>query len=263
MADPVLTGTDARGVATVTLNRPDVHNAFDDPTIAALTEAFERLGADETVRAVVLTGAGKSFSAGADLNWMRAMAAYSMEENRADADRLAAMLHALDELPRPTVARINGGAFGGAVGLIAACDIAIAADRATFGITEVRLGLIPAVISPYLLRAVGPRTARRYALTGERFDAAAALAMGLVHEAVPESALDDAVAAILDALLCGAPGAQADAKRLVREVCPADRIDAVVRADTARRIAARRATAEAREGMAAFFDRRGPGWAKD
>lgn len=263
MTDPVLTSTDGRGVATVTLNRPDVHNAFDDATIAALTDAFSGLAADETVRVLVLTGAGKSFSAGADLKWMRAMAGYSKEENLADAERLAEMLYALDMIPKPTVARVNGAALGGAIGLIGACDVAIAADNATFGVTEVRLGLIPSVISPYVARAIGPRQARRFALTGERFGAEEARHIGLVHETVAEAGLDAAVEVVVANLLSGAPGGQADCKKLFREVWEEDRISGVVRSDTAWRIAERRGTDEAQEGMAAFFDKRKPSWVKD
>jgi len=263
MTDPVLTEIDGRGIATVTLNRPEVHNAFDDATVAALTDAFSGLAADETVRVLVLTGAGRSFSAGADLNWMRAMAGYSKEENIADAERLANMLYALDMMPKPTVARVNGAALGGAVGLIGACDIAIAADRAVFGVTEVRLGLIPAVISPYVARSIGPRHARRFALTGERFGADEARHIGLVHETAPEAGLDAAVEAVLSDLLAGAPGAQADCKKLFREVWEQDRISGVVRSDTAWRIAERRGTDEAQEGMAAFFEKRKPSWARD
>lgn len=263
MAEVVTVATDERGVATVTLDRPDVHNAFDDALIGALQEAFSALATDDAVRVVVLTGAGRSFSAGADLNWMRRMAEYSMDENRADAERLAEMLHTLDLLPRPTVARVNGAALGGAVGLIAACDIAIAAESAVFGVTEVRLGLIPAVISPYILRAMGPRTVRRLALTGARFDAAEARRAGLVHEVVDDAALDGAVAKAVDDLLAGAPGAQAAAKSLFREVWREDRIDGVARADTAWRIAERRASDEAREGIEAFFAKRKPRWAPD
>ena len=262
MSGIVTIDTDGRGVATVTLNRPKVHNAFDDTVIAALTAAFAELAGDAAVRVVVLTGAGQSFSAGADLNWMKAMAGYSAEENRADAERLADMLHLLDTLPQPSVARVNGAALGGGVGLVAACDIAIAAEGAQFGVTEVRLGLIPSVISPYVLRAIGPRHARRFALTGERFGAAEARHIGLVHEVVAANALDAAVEIVIGNLLSGAPGAQADVKKLFRDVWELDRISGVVRADTATRIARRRATDEAREGMAAFFDKRKPGWVK-
>jgi methylglutaconyl-CoA hydratase len=262
MSENLLIQTDERGVATLTMNRPDVHNAFDDATIMQLYDAFGRLADDDAVRVLVLTGAGKSFSAGADLKWMRAMAGYSREENLADAGRLADMLYALDMMPKPTVARVNGAALGGAVGLVGACDIAIAAEHAIFGVTEVRLGLIPSVISPYVARAIGPRHARRFALTGERFGAGEAKHIGLVNEVVPADALDAAVGLVAENLLLGAPGAQADVKKLFRDVCEGDRVDGRVRSDTAWRIAERRATDEAQEGMKAFFEKRKPGWVK-
>ncbi len=258
--DFVTVETDERGVATVTMNRPEKHNAFNEVLVTELHEAFGRLARNPLVRVVVLTGAGKSFSAGADLNWMQEMANYSMEANLADAGRLAGMLHALDALPQPTVARVNGGAYGGAVGLIAACDVAIAQDDANFGITEVRLGLIPSVISPYVLRAIGPRQARRYALTAERFDAAEALRIGLVHRVERKKTFDAAVNDIIDRLVAGAPGAQEEVKALFRDIWELERTGEAVRADTAQRIARRRATDEAREGMAAFLGKRKPDW---
>ncbi len=255
--------TDERGVATVTMNRPEKHNAFNDTLVAELQEAFGPLARNPFVRAVVLTGAGKSFSAGADLNWMQEMANYSMAANLEDANLLANMLHTLDSMPQPTVARINGGAFGGAVGLIAACDIAIAQDDATFGITEVRLGLIPSVISPYVLRAIGPRHARRFALTGERFDAAEALRVGLVHRVERAKTFEAAVNDTIDRLVAGAPGAQEEVKGLFRDIWELDRIGDAVRADTAQRIAKRRTTEEAKEGMAAFLGKRKPSWREE
>ncbi len=255
----LLCETDGRGVARLTLNRPDLHNAFNAEMIDELRAALDRLAGDDEVRIVVLTGAGKSFSAGADVNWMRAAADYGEAENLADATRLADMLHALDTLPKPTVARVNGGAFGGGVGLICACDIAIAAGHAKFGVTEVKLGLMPSVISPYVVRAIGPRAARRFVLTGEIFDAGEATRIGLVHENVPEAALDGAVDVAIDNLLQAAPGAQAEAKVLVRHVAGAP-IDDNLRRDTAERIAKRRATAEARDGLSAFLEKRRPGW---
>lgn len=255
----LLVETDGRGVARLTLNRPDLHNAFNAEMIDELRAALDRLAGDDDVRIVVLTGAGKSFSAGADVHWMRAAADYGEAENLADATRLADMLHALDTLPKPTVARVNGGAFGGGVGLICACDIAIAASHAKFGVTEVKLGLMPSVISPYVVRAIGPRAARRFVLTGEIFDAGEATRIGLVHENVPEAALDGAVDVAIDNLLQAAPGAQAEAKVLVRHVAGAP-IDDNLRRDTAERIAKRRATAEARDGLSAFLEKRKPGW---
>jgi methylglutaconyl-CoA hydratase len=255
--------TDQRGVATVTMNRPDKHNAFNEALVADLTEAFGRLARNPLVRVLVLAGAGKSFSAGADLNWMQEMANYSMEANLADATRLADMLHTLDGMPQPTVAKINGAAMGGAVGLVAACDIAVAADDAKFGITEVRLGLIPSVISPYVLRAIGARQARRFALTGERIAAPEAQRIGLVHEVVKKKALDATVDKLVEVLLAGAPGAQAEIKALFRDIWELDRTGAVARADTAQRIAKRRASDEARKGMTAFLEKRRPDWGEE
>jgi methylglutaconyl-CoA hydratase len=258
--DMLIVETDERGVATVTMNRPDKHNAFNEALVADLGEAFGRLARNPLVRVVVLTGAGKSFSAGADLNWMQEMANYSLDANLGDAGRLADMLHALDTMPQPTVAKVNGAAYGGAVGLVGACDVAVAVDDATFGITEVRLGLIPSVISPYVLRAIGPRQARRFALTGERFGAAEAHRIGLVHEVTKKKALDGTVAKVVEILLAGAPGAQAEVKALFRDLWDLDRSGDAARADTAGRIARRRATDEAREGMAAFFEKRKANW---
>ena len=252
--------TDERGIATVTMNRPEKHNAFNEALVGDLNDAFGRLARNPFVRVVVLTGAGKSFSAGADLNWMQEMASYSMDSNLADATRLSDMLHTLDNMPQPTVAKVNGAAMGGAVGLIGACDIAVAADDVRFGVTEVRLGLIPSVISPYVLRAIGPRQARRFALTGERFGAADAQRMGLVHEVTKKKALDTTVDKLVEALLAGAPGAQAEVKALFRDIWELDRTGTVVRADTAQRIAQRRISDEARKGMTAFFAKSKPDW---
>jgi methylglutaconyl-CoA hydratase len=248
-----------RGVVWLTLDRPEIHNAFDDRLIAALTAELARLGADDAVRVVVLTGAGRSFSAGADLNWMRRTAAYGEAENLADARALAKLMQTLNELAKPTVARVNGTALGGGTGLVACCDLVIASERATFGTTEVRLGLIPAVIGPYVLAAVGPRQARRLMLTGERIGAAEAARLGLVHEVVAAEQLDATVERVVGELLKGSPAALAAAKRLVgdlagRPVGP-DLID-----DTAQRIAALRAAPEAREGVGAFLEKRPPGW---
>ena len=245
-------------VARVTLNRPEIHNAFDEHLIAELTTAFETLAEEETVRCVLLTGAGRSFSAGADLSWMRRTADYDEQANLEDARRLERMLAALDELPKPTVALVNGAAMGGGVGLVAACDVAIAAERALFALSEVRLGLVPAVISPYVLRAVGPRACRRYFLTGERFDAAEARRIGLVHETVPEAALEARAGEIVEAILAGGPEAQAEAKSLVR-LCGSLEGSLLGEA-TARLIARRRASPEGREGVSAFLEKRPPAW---
>jgi methylglutaconyl-CoA hydratase len=257
---PILLLARDRGIARLTLNRPAVHNAFDERLIALLTGALEELGRDPAVRVVILTGAGRSFSAGADLGWMQRLATAGQEENLLDARRLARLLRTLDDLAKPTIALVNGAALGGGTGLVAAADIAIAAETASFGTTEVRLGLIPAVISPYLVAAIGPRAARRYFLTGERFDAAEARRLGLVHEVVPAAELEARGAALAEALLRGAPGAIAEAKRLVTLVrtTPA----AGLAEATARAIAERRASEEGREGVAAFLEKRKPGWAK-
>jgi methylglutaconyl-CoA hydratase len=246
-------------IATVTLNRPERHNAFDDALIAELTATFARLGEDSTIGAIVLASTGKSFSAGADLTWMRRMAAYTPEENEADAAKLAAMLHTLDRLPKPTIALVQGNAYGGGVGLVACCDIAIAADTARFALTEVKLGLTPATVSPYVINAIGARQARRYFLTGELFSSATARQIGLVHETVPAGELEAARDRILHALAHGARGAQAEAKSLVF-LAEGRKVDEALRAETSRRIAHRRASAEGREGIAALLEGRAPGW---
>lgn len=246
-------------VATLWLNRPQVHNAFDEHLIAALTEAVRTLEADGSVRAIVLAGRGKSFCAGGDLDWMRRMAGFSVEENLRDAGALATMLSTLARCTKPTIARVHGAALAGGTGLAAACDLVLATPNATFGTTEVRLGLIPATIAPYVIRAIGARAAQRYFLTGERFDAAQALRLGLVHEICEAEALDARVREITDALLAGAPLAQAACKRLVQDVA-AQPIDPALIHDTTARIAAARGSDEAREGIAAFFAKRPPNW---
>jgi methylglutaconyl-CoA hydratase len=251
----------ADGVATVTLDRPEVHNAFDDEVIVELTEAFRRFGADPSARVVVLRATGKSFSAGADLEWMQRVAHYSHEQNVADAMALAEMLRALDACPKPTLALVQGPAYGGGVGLVAACDIAIASDAASFALTEVRLGLIPAVISPYVIAAIGERACRRYFLTAERFFAADAYRLGLVHQVVPSERLDTAAAALAARLLECGPAAQAAAKELIRDVARRPVEDLSVR-DSAERITRQRASAEGREGVAAFLERRKPVWSR-
>jgi methylglutaconyl-CoA hydratase len=248
-----------RGVVWLTLDRPEIHNAFDDRLIAELTRELEGIGADAGVRIVVLTGAGRSFSAGADLNWMRRTASYGEEKNLADARALADLMRTLNELPKPTVARVNGAALGGGTGLVACCDIVVASAQATFGTTEVRLGLIPSVIGPYVLAAIGPRHARRLMLTGERISAAEALRLGLVHEAVPAEQIDGAVERIVGELLKNGPAALAAAKRLIRDLGGRP-IDPALIDDTARRIASLRTTGEAREGVGAFLEKRPPAW---
>lgn len=248
------------GVATLTLARPGVHNAFDEALIARLSAHLAALDADPAVRVVVLAGEGRSFCAGADLDWMRRMAEFGHAENLADAQALAAMLHALDTLGKPTIARVHGAAFGGGVGLVAACDIAIAADTAQFALSEARLGLIPATISPYVIEAIGARAARRYFLTAERFSAAEAQRIGLVHEVVAADLLDARIATLVALLREAGPAAQRESKWLVRDVAGRP-IDAGLIATTAERIADVRASSEAREGVAAFLARRKPAWA--
>lgn len=249
----------AGAVATVWLNRPQVHNAFDETLIAELTSALQALDADPTVRAVVLAGRGRSFCAGGDLGWMRRMAAFSAAENLQDAGRLAAMLATLAGLSKPTLARVHGAALAGGTGLVAACDIVLATPEASFGTTEVRLGLIPATISPYVIRAIGARAAQRYFLTGERFDAAEARRLGLVHEVCSTETLDARLQDLLETLIAGGPEAQSACKRLVADFA-GRAVTAELVADTTQRIAAARATAEAREGIDAFFAKRRPAW---
>lgn len=259
MSDDLLIHLDRRGVATVTLNRPDLHNAFDDRLIAELTAALRGLEADPAVRVVVLAGAGKSFSAGADLNWMKRMALYSQDENRRDAEALALLMRTLNELDRPTIAVVQGAAIAGGCGLVACCDIALAAERATFAISEVRLGLIPAVISPYVVAAIGERNARRYFLTAESFDAREAERIGLVHGVFKADQLAIGVSQLCDILVANGPQALAAAKCMIRDVAHAPLDDTLV-AETARRIAEIRVGAEGREGIASFLEKRKPGW---
>lgn len=258
---PILLQRDARGVATLTLNRPDVHNAFDDMLIAGLSARLRELDADANVRIVVLAGNGKSFSAGADLNWMKRMAAYSDAENLRDACALGDLMHTLAAMSKPTVARVQGAAYGGGVGLVACCDIGIGTPAAAFSLSEVRLGLIPAVISPYVVAAIGARQAHRYFLSAERFDAAEALRIGLLHRVVAEDQLDAAVDGMADHLLEGGPKALTAAKDLIAAVVNRP-IDRRLVEETAERIARIRVTPEGREGVAAFLEKRKPGWAK-
>ena len=262
MSDTVQTEIDARGTATVWLNRPDVHNAFDDELIGALTRELKRLEADKSVRVVVLEGRGKSFSAGADFNWMKRAAKYSQAENVRDAQALADLLRALNRLKKPTIAAVQGNAFGGGVGLVACCDIAFAADHVHFAFTEARLGLIPATIGPYVVRAIGQREARRYFLTAESFGAEEALRIGLVHQICRLVDLNRLIRQTVDALLACGPVAQKEIKKLVRRVQYGS-IDSAMIADTAERIAAMRVSAEGQEGMAAFLEKRKPAWRKE
>ena len=250
-------------VGILTLNKAQRHNAFDAQLIAEITAGLRELDADADVRVVVLSSTGKSFCAGADLNWMKRAAGYTPEQNLLDATLLADLLVTLNELPKPTIARVQGPAYGGGVGLIAACDIAVGTYDAVFSLSEVKLGIVPAVISPYVLAAIGERYSRRYMLTAERFSAAEAYRIGLLHELVPgEEQLDEAIAEILDSLLANGPQAQAECKTLIRIVA-GQPIDEETIAETAQRITRVRASPEGREGLAAFLDKRQPNWIAD
>jgi methylglutaconyl-CoA hydratase len=259
MTETIQTELKEAGVATLTLNRPQLHNAFDDVLVAELTAELQRLENDPTVRIVVLAANGRSFSAGADLNWMRRMAEYSRDENFSDAMALGELMRTLNDLAKPTVAKVQGAAYGGGVGLIACCDIAIASVAASFRLSEVALGLIPAVIGPYLVRAIGERQARRYFVTAERFDAEAAHRMNLIHQVVPAQALDGAVDAMLDTMTGNGPAAMVAAKDLIRAVSHGP-IDRTMIEDTAGRIASIRASTEGREGVSAFLNKSKPAW---
>lgn len=244
--------------ATLTLNRPELHNAFSPELIAELTAACAELAADATVRVVVLTGAGRSFCAGADLHWMRASLALSRDDNIADAERLAAMYEALDTLPKPVVGRVNGAAIGGGAGLVACCDIVIAAQSARFGFSEVKLGILPAVIARYVVPKIGVSQARALFITGQRFEAAQAQRIGLVHEVVPEAELDAAVARVVAELASSGPQAVARIKHLLRAVTSLPP-DAATRA-TVEAIADARVSDEGQEGLRAFLEKRRPAW---
>jgi len=255
----LLVAIDSRGVATVTMNRPEKHNAFDDAVIAELTTAFKQLAANDKARIMILAAEGKSFSAGADLNWMKRMANYTYEENLRDAGALAEMLKTLNDLPFPTIARVQGAAFGGAVGLVSCCDMAVASDKASFSLSEVKIGLIPATISPYVISAVGPRAARRYFVTAERFKADVAAHLGLVSELVEESDLDTTIEQLVGVILTNSPAAVLAAKRLVLDVENQPLTEALI-ADTSQRIAAIRVSAEGQEGLNAFLEKRPAQW---
>ncbi len=246
-------------VATLWMDRPEVFNAFDEQLIDDLQSACAELDADASVRVVVLAGKGRHFSAGADLNWMRRASGYTEEENRADARRFAAMLRRLAGMSKPTIARVQGAALGGGTGLAAACDMAVASRDASFATSEVKFGIIPAVISPYVLRAIGPRQALRYFQSAERFSAERAYEIGLVNEVCELEDLDATVARIVEPLIAGAPLAQQAAKDLIAAI-DGRAIDDAVSEETARRIARQRATDEARDGIAAFLDKRSPSW---
>jgi methylglutaconyl-CoA hydratase len=245
--------------ATVTLNRPDVRNAFNDEVIAELTQAFTELGARDDVRCIVLAAEGAAFCAGADLNWMRRMADYSRDENLADAGKLAEMLRVIYECPKPTVARIQGDAIAGGMGLVAACDVAISVDTANFCLSEVKLGLVPATISPYVIRAMGARAAHRYFLTAERFSAQEALRIGFVHEVVSSVQLDAKVDEITQTLVKNSPSAVKVCKKLLHEVAGREIRQPLI-AKTVEGIADIRASAEGREGVSSFLGKRKPSW---
>jgi len=257
----ILSEIDEQGRATITLNRPEMHNAFDDTLISALIEEFRRLERESSVRVILLAAKGKSFSSGADLNWMRRMADYSFEENRNDAMALAELMKTLANLSKPTIALVQGAAIGGGVGLVACCDIALATENASFCLSEVKLGLIPAVISPYVATAIGARATRRYFLTAERFDASEAFRLSLVHEVVRTEDLAEQVENLSRSLLRNGPQAMASVKALVAEVALSSLDDDLI-ADTAERIAEIRASAEGREGLSAYLEKRDPNWVK-
>ncbi len=246
-------------VATVTLNRPDVRNAFNETMIAEITYVFRELAQQADVRAVVLAANGSSFCAGADLNWMKKMAGFTRDENRADAAQLAEMLRTIYVCPKPVVAKVQGDCYAGGMGLVAACDIAVAFEETHFCLSEVKLGLIPATISPYVIKAMGENAARRYFLTAERFTAQQAQHIGFVHEAVAADALDATVADIVKALVNNSPNAVKEAKRLVQDVAGRPLTDALI-ADTAERIADIRSSEEGKEGVRSFLEKRKPGW---
>ncbi len=252
--------TRAGEVVTVTLNRPAVHNALHAEMIDEIDRCFRAIGSDREVRVAILTGAGRSFCAGADVNWMRAAADYSEEENRADALNLVRMLEAVDTCPKPVIARVNGAALGGGAGLVAACDLAIAVETARFSFSEVRLGIAPATISPFVIRRIGPGAARAYFLLGEQFDAAEARRIGLVFRTAPPDALDTEVDRIIQSLLVGGPAAQAAIKELIRTVNAGAVPPKELAECTASLIAALRVSPEGQEGLRAFLDRRPPTW---
>jgi len=255
----VNTEIDSRGVARVTINNPEKRNAFDDQIIAQLTEAFTAIASNPDVRVMVLGSEGKNFSAGADLGWMQRMANYSYEENLRDANALALMLQTLNRMPQPTIARVQGAAFGGGIGLISCCDIAIATTSANFSLSEVKLGLVPATISPYVIAAIGERAARRYFITAETFDGHTAKQIGLINEVVDTEHLDTQVKQITDALLANGPAAIAAAKQLIFDIS-GKAMDQDIIDHTCKTISAIRVSDEAQEGLNAFLEKRKPHW---
>lgn len=250
---------DPRGVASLVLNRPDVHNAFDDLMIAELIQQLDSLAADDGVKVLILKSNGKNFSAGADLNWMRSMAKKDYQQNLDDAAGLASLMHKLDTFPKPTLALVQGAAFGGAVGLVACCDIALAEANASFCLSEVKIGLIPAVISPYVMRALGERQSRRYFLTAERFNATTAESLGLVHQVINEDTLENSAEPLVQALLQNSPAAVSAAKNLLQQIYNKN-INNEVIAHTTQAIAEIRVSAEGQEGLSAFLEKRKPNW---
>lgn len=264
MMQTIQTSMNERGVLTLSMNRPEVHNAFDATMIRELTGALQQADQDPAVRLLVITGTGPCFSAGADMKWMRSLVNASEEENERDAMELAGLMRSLNYLSKPTIARINGAAFGGGLGLIAACDVTIAVDDATFGLTEARLGLAPAVISPYVFRRIGEPHARRYFLTGERFDAAQAREIGLIQQCVTQDELDTAVGGVINDLLKGGPRAVRTCKELVYAMAGHDReTQKAMDHYTSKVIAGLRVMDEGQEGLAAFLEKRRPGWIED
>ena len=260
----IICSNDKRGVLTICMNRPEVHNAFDADMIGELTAALKEADLDDTVRIIVITGSGSCFSAGADLNWMRSLVNASQEENERDAMRLADLLRQLNYLSKPTIARINGAAFGGGVGLIAACDITIAIENTLFGLTEARLGLAPAVISPYVIRRIGENYARRYFLSAERFDSQTAYDIGLIQQTAAENELDAAIEDTISQVLKSGPAAVSHCKHLIFEIAGHDEGSQKVSDEmTSRLIARLRVSDEGQEGLTAFLDKRKPGWIKD
>jgi methylglutaconyl-CoA hydratase len=250
---------DNRGIATLTLNRPEVHNAFDDAMIAELVSVLKSLANNDAVRLLLLTANGKNFSAGADLNWMRSMAQKDYNQNLTDAEELATLMHRLDKFPKPTIALVKGAAFGGALGLVACCDIAIADENASFCLSEVKIGLIPAVISPYVMRAIGERQSRRYFLTAERFSAATALELGLLHDVVSADQLAVRAEYFISTLMQNSPVAMSTAKALIHNIYNR-KISNNVIAHTTQAIAEIRVSAEGQEGLSAFLSKRKPAW---
>ena len=253
---------DTRGVAMVAVNRPQVHHAFDEAMICELIEAFRDLGADDTVRVIIIAAEGKSFCAGADLNWMKRAAEYDEDQNREDAGQLALMLNAIYACPKPVIARVQGNAFGGGVGVVAAADIAVGVADVQFSLSEVKLGIIPAAISPYVIEAIGARYAHRYFISAERFSASEAYRIGLLHDlASSVEAMDEQIAVLCTALLANGPKAMESAKNLIQAVSHKS-IDDELMEDTIERIAQIRSTPEAKEGIRAFLEKRQPNWVK-